>query len=52
MNGAEMQALFINPDHRGKGIGRLLVEQAAALHPLITTAVTNGMARPWDFTSS
>lgn len=41
-----MEALFIDPDHHGKGIGRALVESALALHPALTTDVNeqNGEA--------
>lgn len=41
-----MEALFIDPDHHGKGIGRVLVESALALHPALTTDVNeqNGEA--------
>ncbi|WP_093316061.1 acetyltransferase [Sphingomonas jatrophae] len=36
---AHMEALFIDPAHRGHGIGRLLVAHALALHPGLTTDV-------------
>ena len=41
-----MEALFIDPDHHGKGIGKALVESAPALHPALTTDVNeqNGEA--------
>ncbi|WCK04784.1 acetyltransferase [Agrobacterium tumefaciens] len=41
-----MEALFINPDHHGKGIGMALVQSALALHPALTTDVNeqNGEA--------
>lgn len=41
-----MEALFIDPDHHGKGIGKALVESALALHPALTTDVNeqNGEA--------
>ncbi|KAF7730060.1 hypothetical protein EC973_003005 [Apophysomyces ossiformis] len=34
-----MEALFIDPDHRGKGIGKALVHSAIASHPQLTTDV-------------
>ena len=46
LTGACMEGLFIHADHRGKGVGRALVEHALALHPAITTEVNeqNGQA--------
>lgn len=34
-----MEALFVDPDHHGKGVGRKLVQNALALHPALTTDV-------------
>ena len=41
-----MEALFVDPAHRGQGIGRMLVEHALGLHPALTTDVNeqNGQA--------
>ena len=46
LDGAHMEALFIDPACRGRGVGRLLVEQALAQHPVLTTDVNeqNGQA--------
>lgn len=46
MNDSHMEALFIDPRHRGGGIGRALVDHAVALHGAITTDVNaqNGQA--------
>jgi putative acetyltransferase len=38
--GAErLEALFVHPQHRGKGVGRTLVSFAATLHPVLDTEV-------------
>jgi putative acetyltransferase len=34
-----MDALFIDPDWHGKGVGRSLVQHGLALHPAMTTDV-------------
>src|SRR5215475_4771541 len=34
-----LEALFVHPEHRGRGIGRTLVSFAASLHPLLETEV-------------
>jgi putative acetyltransferase len=41
-----MEALFIDPDHHGQGIGKALVQRALAPHPALTTDVNeqNGEA--------
>ena len=41
-----MEALFVDPAHRGAGIGRALVEHGLKLHPAMTTDVNeqNGQA--------
>lgn len=46
LDGAHMEALFIDPAYRGAGIGRALVEHALTLHPALTTDVNeqNGQA--------
>lgn len=37
--GGHMEALFIDPEHRGAGVGRLLIDYALAVHPTLTTDV-------------
>lgn len=46
VDGAHMEALFIDPDWRGQGVGRRLVDHALSLHPTLTTDVNeqNGQA--------
>lgn len=46
LDGTSMEALFIDPDWRGKGVGKALVEHAIALQGAITTEVNeqNGQA--------
>lgn len=46
LDGGSMEALFIDPAHRGRGIGRALVEHAIDLRGTITTEVNeqNGQA--------
>jgi putative acetyltransferase len=39
MTGAQVDALFVHADARGGGVGRALVEHAAALHPVLTVDV-------------
>lgn len=39
IDGTHMDALFIDPDWHGQGVGRLLVAHALALHPALTTDV-------------
>lgn len=39
VDGMHMEALFIDPDWRGKGVGRSLVEHGLELNPTLTTDV-------------
>lgn len=39
IDGAHMDALFIDPDWHGQGVGRSLVEHGLDLHPAMTTDV-------------
>lgn len=39
LDGGHMAALFVDPDHRASGIGRMLVEEAVRRHPDLTTDV-------------
>ncbi|MFD2263309.1 acetyltransferase [Lacibacterium aquatile] len=44
-----MEALFIDPDCRGSGVGRCLVEHALTLHPAMTTDVNEQNAQAVGF---
>ena len=37
--GSHMEALFIEPQHRGAGVGAMLIDYALAVHPVLTTDV-------------
>lgn len=39
VDGAQMEALFVDPTHHGQGVGRALVDHARHLHPVLTTDV-------------
>jgi putative acetyltransferase len=39
MTGSKIDSLFVHPDAHGRGLGRALVERAAALHPVLTVDV-------------
>lgn len=43
---SHMEALFIDPQHRGAGVGAMLIDYALAVHPVLTTDVNeqNGQA--------
>ena len=39
LHDGHMEALFIDPDQHGKGIGKALIQRALAEHPALTTDV-------------
>ena len=49
LNGAHMEALFIDPAYHGKGIGRALVNHALTLHECLTTDVNEQNAQAATF---
>ncbi len=44
-----MEALFVDPAHRGTGVGAALVRYALALHPTLTTDVNEQNAQAVGF---
>lgn len=49
LSGSHMDSLFVEPAHRGTGVGRRLVGQAVALHPTLTTDVNEQNAQAVGF---
>ena len=49
IEGTHMDALFIDPDWHGQGVGRLLVEHALSLHPALTADVNERNERALHF---
>lgn len=49
VNGSHMEALFIDPEVRGSGIGRQLLQNALAAHPYLTTDVNAQNAQAVGF---
>ena len=49
LTGDHMDALFVDPDVRGCGVGKLLIEQALSLTPKLTTNVNEQNERAVGF---
>lgn len=49
VNDSHMDALFIDPEHRGAGIGAILIDYALAVHPILTTDVNEQNAQAVGF---
>ena len=49
LSGSHMDSLFVDPLHRGNGVGRRLVEHASSLHPNLTTTVNEQNAQAVGF---
>lgn len=49
IDNGHMEALFIDPAHRGAGVGAILIDYALAVHPLLTTDVNEQNAQAVGF---
>lgn len=49
LDGDRMEALFVDPDHRGGGVGRALVQDALRRHPGLATDVNEQNAQAVGF---
>jgi len=49
MDGAHLEALFIDPDYRGKGVGKALLQSATRKGDVITTDVNEANAEALGF---
>lgn len=44
-----MEALFIDPEHRGAGVGAIMIDYALAVHPTLSTDVNEQNAQAVGF---
>lgn len=49
LSGSHIDALFVDPDYRDRGLGRALVRHAAAQHPRLTVDVNEQNAKATAF---
>lgn len=49
IEGAHMQALFVDPDYRGQGVGAALLRHGLSLHPSLSTDVNEQNAQAVGF---
>ena len=49
LDGSHMEALFVDPDFHGSGIGRRLVDEAISRHPNLSTTVNEQNSRATGF---
>lgn len=49
IHNGHMEALFVDPEHRGAGVGAILVDYALAVHPTLTTDVNEQNAQAVGF---
>lgn len=49
MDGPHLEALFVDPDHHGKGVGKALLQSAISEHEVITTDVNEANSQALGF---
>lgn len=49
IDNGHMEALFIDPEHRGAGVGAIMIDYALAVHPSLTTDVNEQNAQAVGF---
>lgn len=49
IDNGHMEALFIDPEHRGAGVGAIMIDYAVAVHPALTTDVNEQNAQAVGF---
>lgn len=49
IEGGHMEALFIDPEYRGAGVGAMMIDYALAVHPTLSTDVNEQNAQAVGF---